>query len=101
MDSKGRVSIPANYRAELLRGGGEAPILTLGQECLELHPFERFRDRMESLSAKYPEHHPGSEPGRRWLRELIYLDGQHRFVLPEELKTQAKLEKDVVFVASK
>jgi len=53
LDNKGRVSVPAGFRMEIQRlGGDRAPILTRGRDHLRLYPAETWDAIEARLSAK-------------------------------------------------
>jgi MraZ protein len=106
IDSKGRVSVPAPFRAVLERdgyaktGGGiycypslDAPALDAGGERLAqtidglLAGLPDYSDERDELSvALYGDVH------------VLALDGDGRIVLPEQLRAHADLVTDIAFV---
>lgn len=89
IDSKGRISIPANMRASL----GQEFIVSRGvNKCLALYPMEVWKEMINNILSKV------SQKKRRAL-ELYYsanaekmsLDGQGRLYLNEELRGQVDL----------
>lgn len=89
IDSKGRISIPANMRASL----GQEFIVSRGvNKCLALYPMEVWKEMINNILQKV------SQKKRRAL-ELYYsanaekmsLDGQGRLYLNEELRKQVEL----------
>lgn len=89
IDSKGRISIPANMRASL----GQEFIVSRGvNKCLALYPMEVWKEMINNILQKV------SQKKRRAL-ELYYsanaekmsLDGQGRLYLNEELRKQVDL----------
>ena len=107
IDVKGRVSVPAPFRAVLEHdryGQGalpgvycypslDAPALDAGGESLAskidalLTGLSDYSDERDQLSvALYGDVH------------ILKIDGDGRIVLPEELKRHAKLESEVTFV---
>ena len=107
IDAKGRVSIPAPFRAVLERDGYtqggtggiycypslDAPALDAGGERLAqkidglLAGLPDYSDERDQLSvALYGDVH------------ILKIDGDGRIILPEELKRHAKLESEVTFV---
>ena len=58
IDAKNRMSLPADFRNEILRRDDQPPILTNAHECLELHPYRdwcEFEERIVSVAAVDPE----------------------------------------------
>ena len=95
LDNKGRVSVPAGFRMEIQRLGGEkAPILTRGKDHLLLYPAETFdaieRD-LESKSSLLPD-------VQHYQRLMIGgctecpVDGQGRITIPAALRDHAGLQ---------
>lgn len=96
IDTKGRVIIPVKYREEL----GESFVVTWGLDgCLFLYPMKEwtaFTDKLQSL--------PSSKNARMLQRQFlskameVTLDKQGRILIPVKLRSDARLEKDVVFI---
>ena len=98
IDSKGRISIPANMRAAL----GQDFIVSRGTgKCLALYPMEEWNDFMEKIRTKV------NQKDRKRLEffyaanaEKMSLDGQGRLLLNENQRRQVALldaEEAVVF----
>jgi MraZ protein len=101
LDSKGRVSIPAPFRAVLARDGFQGlycypaldrPALDAGGNALMAE--------IETLIARYP---PYSEEREQFAAalygtsEVLKIDGEGRVVLTEPLKTHAGIAEEVTF----
>jgi MraZ protein len=102
LDQKGRVSVPASFRAVLAREGQDGvycypaldrPAIDAGGARLQqailrrLEPFETFSEDYESLStAFYGE------------SRILKIDPDGRVVLPEEFRAYAGIADTVVFV---
>jgi MraZ protein len=98
MDSKGRVSIPVEFRAELQRRSERAPFLTNSHECLLLFPYEdwcEFEGRIVESSSFDPD-------VLSFARMMISgasecpIDAQGRILVPPVLREDARLEREVV-----
>ena len=96
LDAKGRVIIPAKLRDNL----GESFVVTLGLDgCLFAYPM----DEWESFVNKLKEL-PGTKEARKLQRYFFAglapceADKQGRVLIPANLREQAGLSKDVVFV---
>jgi MraZ protein len=95
LDPKGRISLPARFREVLADGA----VLTLGQDgCLFCFPRVEWNARSSEVRAA-----PLSDPeGRAYARmffgkaESVELDGQGRLLVPQRLRTEAGIRKDVV-----
>lgn len=95
IETKGRLAIPQTYREELASGG----VLTWGLDgCLFLFPdlyWQKLTDKLASLSLTNPQ-------ARKLTRLFIQsstklqLDNQGRTLIPEFLREQAQLKKQVV-----
>lgn len=99
IEAKGRLAIPLNFREELTSGG----VITSGLDgCLFLFPnsyWQKFSEKLASLSL--------TNPAARNLTRLLVqsavdlnLDGQGRTLIPEYLRLQANLKKQVVVAGS-
>lgn len=99
IEAKGRLAIPALFRDELKSGG----VVTSGLDgCLFLFPnsyWQKFSEKLASLSLT-------NQTARNLTRVLIQsatdlnLDSQGRTLIPEYLRQQANLKKQVVVAGS-
>lgn len=99
IEAKGRLAIPASFREELTSGG----VVTWGLDgCLFLFPnsyWQKFSEKLASLSLT-------NQTARNLTRLLVQsaseldLDGQGRTLIPEHLRKQANLKKQVVVAGS-
>jgi MraZ protein len=97
LDPKGRISLPARFREALADGA----YLTLGQDgCLFCFPRAEWEARAEEV-----RNVPLSDPdGRAYARmffgnaEPVELDAQGRLVVPQRLRSQVGIRKEVVVV---
>jgi MraZ protein len=95
LDPKGRISLPARFREAFADGA----VLTLGQDgCLFCFPRAEWDARSGEVRAV-----PLSESeGRAYARlffgkaEPIELDSQGRMLVPQRLRTEVGIGKDVV-----
>jgi MraZ protein len=97
MDSKGRLAVPSRFREEL----GSTIVVTRGFDtCLQVFPlpaWEQLAERINNLSL-------GSEDGRNIRRQLfsqaadLEVDRQGRVLLPQNLRTYARLNEQVMIV---
>jgi MraZ protein len=107
IDAKGRVSIPASFRAVLARDGyasGE----TSGVYCypsLDVPALdaggERLAQKIDGLLAGLPDYSDERDELSVALYgdvQVLNIDGDGRIVLPERLRTHAGLGAEVVFV---
>lgn len=98
VDAKGRVFLPAKQREKL----GAHVYLTRGfDDCLFVFPkdsYEAFCERLMQL----PIHKREMRQVQRYylgMTEICEVDKQGRIVLPAKLKANAKIDKQVTFVA--
>ena len=97
LDAKGRMFMPAKFRDEL----GEKFIVTIGLDrCLFVFPTETFQIYKEKLDAISL----ANRDARNFTRFFFAgagdceLDKQGIIMLPQKLRTYARLEKDVTVV---
>jgi MraZ protein len=97
VDAKGRLAIPARFRAELADG----LVLTRSVDpCLALYPMAAWTplaQRIDALSI--------ADPDSRAFRRLVFaeaadleLDSQGRILLPAALRAYAGIERDAVVI---
>jgi MraZ protein len=102
LDAKGRVSIPATFRAVLARDGFEGLYChpSIDQPALDAGGHALLR-QIEELIARYS---PYSEPRDQLAlalygtSETLKIDGEGRIVLPEPLKAHAGIKETAAFV---
>ena len=102
IDSKGRITIPANYRTLMVEEARGSVVVTIDteQRCLLLYPFPQWQvieEKLESL--------PSFQPAARRIQRLLLghateleLDRQGRILLPPLLRDYADLDKSVILV---
>ena len=97
IDSKGRMIVPAKYR-ELL---GESFVVTLGLDgCLFVLPQDVWDEMEKKLMSLPMSSTNGRKVSRMFLSNALdcEFDKQGRILLPQNLRTYAGLQKDVVLV---
>jgi MraZ protein len=101
LDAKGRVSIPASFRAVLMRDGFEglycypaldAPAIDAGGNAL-LKEIETLIERF----APYSEEREQLSATLYSTSEILKIDGEGRVVLTEPLKSHAGIADEVAF----
>ena len=102
IDSKGRITIPANYRTLMVEEASGSLVVTIDTEarCLLLYPFPQWQiieEKLESL--------PSFQPAARRVQRLLMghatdveMDNHGRILLPPLLREYAGLEKRAVLV---
>jgi MraZ protein len=100
IDGKGRVAVPARFRAELAQG---AFVSRWIDSCLAIFP----KTEWERLAARVAEL-PYSDAGARVFSRFVFsgafefeLDGQGRLVLPASLREFANLKTEAVVVGAR
>ena len=101
VDAKGRVSLPARFRDVLVADGDARFVLTpaVFDPCLHLYPmkaweeFERKVSELPSLDATAIRFR------RMYVSAAVEceLDSSGRVLVPQELRTHAKLDKDALW----
>lgn len=97
IDAKGRVILPADFRAEL----GESFVITKGLDsCLFLYTIAEW----ENLSNKLKQLPLAKAEARAFVRfffsgaRQLECDKQGRFLVPATLRAHARLQKEVVLI---
>ncbi len=96
IDTKGRIIIPSKFREAL----GEEFVVTQGLDgCLFVYPDDEWMNFITQL-----KNLPGSKEARQLQRYFMAgaaaceVDKQGRILIPNKLREQAALEKDIIFV---
>ena len=95
IDDKGRITLPAKYRADLVKG----VVVTRGlDKCLFVFPMEEWQKLSDKVSAL-----PLTDGQAREFRRLLFsgaadteLDKQGRVLLPQYLRDYAGLDGNVI-----
>ena len=102
IDKKGRVSLPASFRAALVKTGSEDPVLfpSFVNSAIEGWSLEKMEDLVESIDAFDPfsETHDDFATAVPSAARQFKLDGEGRIVLPEEFLEHAGITDHAVFV---
>lgn len=102
IDSKGRITVPANYRTLMVEEASGSLVVTIDPEarCLLLYPFPAWQIIEEKL-----ENLPSFQPAARRIQRLLMghateleLDRQGRILLPKLLCDYAELDKTAMLV---
>ncbi len=102
LDAKGRVSIPASYRAVLMRDGSEGLYCcpTLDAQAIDAGG-DRLREQIRGSLAQFEPFSPEYEDLATTLigeSEVLNVDAEGRVVLTESLKAHAGITDQVTFV---
>ncbi len=101
LDAKGRVSIPATFRAVLARDGFEGLYCypTLDRPALDAGGNALLRE-IEALIARFPPYSEEREQFSAALygtSEVLKIDGEGRAILTEPLKQHAAIKDEICF----
>jgi MraZ protein len=101
LDAKGRVSIPASFRAVLARDGFEGLYCypTLDREAVDAGGNALLKE-IETLIERYSPYSEEREQFATTLystSEILKIDGEGRVMLSETLKTHAGITDEVAF----
>lgn len=98
LDPKGRISVPAKFRESLSIRGSNQLVITLWGRCLVAYPMDEWQE----VERRARDLDTSQEDVRNFLR-IFYanaadcqVDGQGRILIPEHLRTDAGLEKEVL-----
>ncbi|MCI5071407.1 division/cell wall cluster transcriptional repressor MraZ [bacterium] len=100
IDTKGRVSVPSNFRDLIQENYSEALVLTRFNDCLVCYPQEEW-DALEKKIAQLPQLKPEVQVFQRFFlsgASNCQFDKQGRILIPAFLRQHAAIEKEVVFV---
>jgi len=101
LDSKGRISIPSNYREILTKKVIKRLICTIDVDnCLLLYPHKNW-EKIEKNILELPSLDRASRNLQRLLighAVEIEIDSSSRILIPRELRDFATLEKEAMFV---
>jgi MraZ protein len=96
VDDKGRVIIPVKFREDL----GDDFVVSRGLDgCLFVHDNKEWQKFVEKL-----QEIPGGKDARQFRRnflakaETASIDKQGRVLIPEKLRSEAAIEKEVVVI---
>lgn len=97
LDTKGRIALPAKFREAFAEG----VFLTLGQDgCLFAFPREEWDRRSDEVRTARLSGGPARAYARMFFgnADRADLDGQGRLVIPQRLRAQVGLQREVVVV---
>lgn len=102
LDSKGRVSIPAPFRAVLTRDGFEGLFVhpSVESEAVDCGGFALLReiDSLLNAYAPYSEERDILAVALQGMSEMLKVDPEGRVVLSESCKARAGIETEATFV---
>ena len=102
IDKKGRLSIPAGFRNEILRRSEKPPILTNHKNYLALYPYEDWLVIEQDLMTK-SRLQPDVQAYTRFVISGAMecpIDGQGRILVPPALREHAQLQSKVTIAGA-
>ena len=101
LDEKGRITMPARYRQEILASCGGRLVITVDvSHCLMIYPFPQWERFEEALMSQ-----PNMDPQVRGLQRLLVgyatdveMTAQGRILIASSLREFAGLKKQVTLV---
>jgi len=100
VDSKGRIFFPARFRQ--LLPDGEVGITLFWDRCLEVYPGSYLMNILKQLLSLNR-----ADPEIRWFQryvmsntQLLNLDGEGRLLIPQRLREQAGINKEVLIIGT-
>lgn len=102
IDTKGRLAIPTRYRAALSTADNTPLVVTIDTEqtCLLLYPAAHWQIIEDNLQ-KLPSFNAAVRRIQRLLighATDVEIDGNGRILIPNQLRSYARLEKEVVMI---
>jgi len=101
LDTKGRITFPVRYKESFSLLSSNLLICTIDQDhCLLLYPF-KYWEQIEKQIIELPTLNPTSRRLQRLMvghAAELEMDSNGRILIPKELRTFAKLRKQVMLV---
>jgi MraZ protein len=102
LDRKGRISVPAPFRAELEVAGVSQLVFRVSHQhpCIEARSRAVFQHMLQSILAMehFSEDRDDLEAGIVASSAMLRMDGEGRLILPEEMVEEVKLAENVAFL---
>ncbi len=100
IDTKGRVSIPAKFREAEAGIAGDKLVIVPNGVALEVHPFQKWEELEQRLSALPRFDQDAREIRHRYLSlgQDVSLDAHGRIQVPQDYRERVGLRKDVLVV---
>ena len=99
LDAKGRFLFPAGFKKQMPENSSTQFVITIGLNgCLALHPITNWETKYDKIS-ELDEFNPNvAHFQRKFLRgaNFVDMDAAGRINIPNNLKLQAKLDKEIV-----
>jgi MraZ protein len=97
VDEKGRVKIPADFLAELRKGGSKFYVTSARGDHARIYPM-RIWEEIEKKLAKLSSHNPAKQKflaRTNYYGQVVELDGQGRVLIPPVLRESAEMKGEV------
>lgn len=102
LDRKGRVSVPAPFRAELEAAATNQLVFRVSHQhaCIEARSRAVFQHMLDSILRleHFSEDREALEAGIVADSLMLRIDGEGRLVLPEEMVAEVKLQESIAFL---
>jgi MraZ protein len=102
LDRKGRISVPAPFRAELEAAATSHLVFRVGHQnpCIEARSRAVFQHMLDSILSleHFSEDREALEAGIIADSTMLRLDGDGRLVLPEEMVKEVALDENIAFL---
>ena len=100
VDGKGRVSVPAGFRDQLIDDHRLvlAPFTVMGQRCVDVYPYSEWQKLLQKFEAlpKFSAKSIKFQVGYIGRSHRTEIDSAGRILLPPTLRQHADLKRDVV-----
>jgi MraZ protein len=98
IDPKGRVIIPARFKAVIVAGGGNELMITINAGCLYAYTMEKWTEIEKKLIAVKLDYMTRFKRVFLGNATQCNCDKQDRILIPKPLRSYAGLEKEIVLV---
>lgn len=102
LDGKGRISVPAEFRAELEAAGTNQLVFRTSHQnpCIEARTRPVFQHMLESILAleHFSEDREALEAGIVADSRILRLDADGRLVMPRDLSDSVELREEIAFL---
>ena len=104
VDAKGRVMFPSSLKKQLQKVLGDGFVIkrSVFNQCLEIHPMKEWNEVVGQVNKLNRFVKKNNDFIRSYMAGLkvVDVDGSGRFLIPKDLLSFAKLEKNIVLSSS-
>ena len=102
IDPKGRLILPAKYRALFEQSGAGGYLTQESEGCLGLYTPDEFESKSDLMQALAKQGTDERNMVRLWASRTaqVEIDRQGRFAIPSQLRTYASLETEVLVMGA-